>query len=85
MACHGLAGDLHGGDLYKLDGSQLIDTSTSTIKNMTIQAGDGTSAYNPTTKLFNGDLIGNFQGDIFIHTGCMKEGMRSIDMAITTW
>mgnify|MGYP001213876135 FL=1 len=60
-----LAGDLHGGDLYKLDGSQLIDTSTSTIKNMTIQAGDGTSAYNPTTKLFNGDLIGNFQGDIF--------------------
>lgn len=60
-----IMGDVYGGDLYKLDGSQLVDTSTSTIKNMTIQAGDGTSAYNPTTKLFNGDLSGNFQGDIF--------------------
>ena len=60
-----LAGDLHGGDLYKLDGTQIIDTSTSTIKSMTIEAGDGTTAYNPTTKLFTGDIIGNFQGDIF--------------------
>lgn len=60
-----LAGDLYGGDLYKLDGTQLVDTSTSTIKNMTIQASDGTTAYNPTTKLFTGDIIGNFQGDIF--------------------
>ena len=75
-----IMGDVYGGDLYKLDGTQLVDTSTSTVKNMTIEAGDGTTAYNPTTKLFTGDIIGNFQGDIF------DLGLRKVfDKATGQW
>jgi len=59
-------GNLIGGDMIaSSDNSIIIDSNIKTANGLTLKANDGTVAYDPATRLFTGDVVGNVQGDIY--------------------
>lgn len=60
-----IVGDVVGGDLKVNSITTLIDTSEKTANGLKLKHDNGTVAYDPNLARFNGDFIGNFQGDIY--------------------
>ena len=56
------------GDVQKVDGYTLIDTSTQTANGLKLKADNGTVAYDPTLRQFFGDIQGIHQGDVYSST-----------------